>query len=104
MRPPGPKVTLQSVADRAGVSLTTASRVVNGGTRRVGPNLADRVHQAVAIGGADLNEANFFGVGVEAVGLGVQRKPFGGLDHRQKGREFFLGVYHCVQFAGRRRV
>jgi LacI family transcriptional regulator len=31
------RVTLQDVADRAGVSLTTASRVVNEGARRVGP-------------------------------------------------------------------
>ena len=41
------RVTLQDVADRAGVSLTTASRVVNEGSRRVGARLADRVHQAV---------------------------------------------------------
>ena len=45
---PRPKTTLQDVADRAGVSLTTASRVINGGARRVGPLLAGRVHQAVA--------------------------------------------------------
>ena len=42
------RVTLQDVADRAGVSLTTASRVVNEGSRRVGPRLAHRVNQAVA--------------------------------------------------------
>jgi LacI family transcriptional regulator len=41
------RVTLQDVADRAGVSLTTASRVVNEGARRVGPGLAQRVNQAV---------------------------------------------------------
>ena len=41
------RVTLQDVADRAGVSLTTASRVVNEGSRRVGPHLAERVNQAV---------------------------------------------------------
>src|ERR1700746_1964869 len=41
------RVTLQDVADLAGVSLTTASRVVNEGSRRVGPKLAQRVHQAV---------------------------------------------------------
>ncbi len=41
------RVTLQDVADRAGVSLTTASRVVNEGPRRVGPRLAQRVNQAV---------------------------------------------------------
>ena len=42
------RVTLQDVADRAGVSLTTASRVVNEGSRRVGKSLADRVNKAVA--------------------------------------------------------
>ena len=42
------RVTLQDVADRAGVSLTTASRVVNDGPRRVAPPLAQRVNQAVA--------------------------------------------------------
>ena len=42
------KVTLQDVADRAGVSLSTASRVVNGGGRRVGQALADRVNAAAA--------------------------------------------------------
>jgi len=41
------RVTLQDVADRAGVSLTTASRVVNEGARRVGPRLAERVNRAV---------------------------------------------------------
>jgi LacI family transcriptional regulator len=42
------RVTLQDVADRAGVSLTTASRVVNDGARPVGKALAERVHNAVA--------------------------------------------------------
>jgi LacI family transcriptional regulator len=47
------RVTLQDVADRAGVSLTTASRVVNAPvvndrSRRVGKALADRVHKAAA--------------------------------------------------------
>ena len=41
------RVTLQDVADRAGVSLTTASRVVNDGSRKVGKALAERVHKAV---------------------------------------------------------
>jgi LacI family transcriptional regulator len=44
----GSQVTLQDVADRAGVSITTASRVVNDGSRRVGAHLVQRVHQAVA--------------------------------------------------------
>jgi LacI family transcriptional regulator len=42
------RVTLQDVADRAGVSLTTASRVLSGSPRRVGRQLASRVQQAVA--------------------------------------------------------
>jgi LacI family transcriptional regulator len=41
-------VTLQDVADRAGVSLTTASRVLSDGPRRVGSQLAGRVTQAAA--------------------------------------------------------
>src|SRR6266571_6647834 len=42
------RVTLQDVADRAEVSLTTASRVVSAGARRVGQQLIDRVNLAVA--------------------------------------------------------
>jgi LacI family transcriptional regulator len=42
------RLTLQDVADRAGVSLTTASRVLSGSPRRVGRQLASRVQQAVA--------------------------------------------------------
>jgi LacI family transcriptional regulator len=46
-RPPSSKITLQDVADRAGVSLTTASRVLSNGPRRVGGQLVGRVLQAV---------------------------------------------------------
>jgi len=42
------RVTLQDVANRAGVSLSTASRVLSNGSRRVGKPLADRVYQAMA--------------------------------------------------------
>jgi LacI family transcriptional regulator len=45
---PGGRVTLQDVANRAGVSLSTASRVVSEGQRRVGSQLVRRVNQAVA--------------------------------------------------------
>ena len=44
----GTHVTLQDVADRAGVSLATASRVVNEGARKVGPAMTERVRRAVA--------------------------------------------------------
>jgi LacI family transcriptional regulator len=44
----GSRVTLQDVADRAGVSLTTASRVVSEKQRRVGRQLVSRVQQAAA--------------------------------------------------------
>lgn len=44
----GTRATLQDVADLAGVSLTTASRVVSEGPRRVGRQMVSRVHQAVA--------------------------------------------------------
>ena len=42
------RVTLQDVADRAGVSITTASRVVNDGKRGVGAELVRRVQRAAA--------------------------------------------------------
>lgn len=42
------RVTLEDVAERAGVSLSTASRVVSEGPRRVGQELAMRVSQAVS--------------------------------------------------------
>ena len=45
---PGARATLQDVADRAGVSLSTASRVVSEGSRPVGEALAERVRKAVA--------------------------------------------------------
>ena len=44
----GARVTLQDVADRAEVSLATASRVVNEGARKVGPTMAARVARAAA--------------------------------------------------------
>jgi len=44
----GTRVTLQDVADQAGVSLTTASRVVSEGARKVSPLMAERVARAVA--------------------------------------------------------
>jgi LacI family transcriptional regulator len=44
---PGGAPTLQQVADEAGVSLATASRVLNGSTRIVNPELSDHV-RAVA--------------------------------------------------------
>jgi LacI family transcriptional regulator len=43
-----PRATLRDVADRAGVSLSTASRVLSNGPRQVAPQLADRVRRAVA--------------------------------------------------------
>ena len=42
---PGP-VTLQDVANEAGVSLATASRAINGSTRKVREDLRERVHEA----------------------------------------------------------
>ncbi|MET9958445.1 LacI family DNA-binding transcriptional regulator [Streptomyces sp. NPDC006326] len=43
---PGPRPTLEAVAERAGVSRATVSRVVNGGDG-VRPHLADKVREAV---------------------------------------------------------
>jgi LacI family transcriptional regulator len=45
-RPAPAAVTLRDVAERAGVSLATASRVLNGSTRAVSPELSARVGRA----------------------------------------------------------
>ncbi|HEY3604185.1 MAG TPA: LacI family DNA-binding transcriptional regulator, partial [Sporichthyaceae bacterium] len=47
--PQGSLVTLQDVANSAGVSRATASRVLNGSARVVGPELADRVLRAAKL-------------------------------------------------------
>lgn len=46
VRPAASVVTLADVAERAGVSLATASRVIGGSNRVVGSVLRDRVHRA----------------------------------------------------------
>jgi LacI family transcriptional regulator len=70
-RAPQP-VTLQDVADRAGVSLATASRVLNDGSRRVGKPLADRVHKAVSDLGYTANlQARAVATGESTMMIGV---------------------------------
>jgi LacI family transcriptional regulator len=65
------RISLQDVADRAGVSLSTASRVVSEGERRVGADLAIRVNQAAAELGYTANlQARAVATGQSAV-LGV---------------------------------
>lgn len=46
---PGGSVTLGEVAQRAGVSLSTASRALNGSSRRVNPDLKQRVEDAARL-------------------------------------------------------
>ena len=58
----------------------------------------------VAVGGADLDEADFFGIGVEAVGLGVEREPLGGAEFRQQRREFCIVVNHVGNNLANRRA
>ena len=66
--------------------------------QRIEIDFRERVNQLVAVGGADLDEADFFGIGVEAVGLGVEREPFGGAQFRQQRREFLVVVNQAVIF------
>ncbi len=46
------------------------------------------IHEFVAVGGADLDQADFFRVGMEAVGFRIKRKPLSGAEFRQQGRKF----------------
>jgi DNA-binding LacI/PurR family transcriptional regulator len=60
-RPPAPHahphVTMQDVADKAGVSAQTVSNVVNGRTERVGPDTIDRVTRVIDQLGYRLNQS-----------------------------------------------
>ena len=63
--------------------------------QRIEIDAGERVNQAVAGGGADLDQADLFGIGVQAVGFGVERQPGGGLEVGQKGGQLCVGVNHA---------
>ena len=64
----------------------------------------ERVNEFIAPGGADLDEADFFRIGVEAVGFGVEREPLGGAEFRQQCREFYIIINHVRAILANRRV
>ena len=41
-----------------------------------------RIHQHIAIGGADLDQADLFRIGMEAVSFSIKCKPLGGAEFR----------------------
>ncbi len=53
-----------------------------------------RIHELVAVGGADLDETDFFRIGMEAVGFSIKRKPLSGAEFRQQGRKFYIIISH----------
>lgn len=57
---------------------------VKGVEERVELDLGQGIHEAVLAGDADLDEANFFRIGMEAVRLGVERHPLGGAQFGQE--------------------
>ena len=63
----------------------------------------ERVHEFVAVSGADLDEADFFRVGVEAVGFGIERKPLSGAEFRKQRREFYISINHVGTSLANRR-
>jgi hypothetical protein len=54
----------------------------------------ERVYEFIAVGGTDLNEADFFGIGMKAVGFGIERKPLSSSEFRQQRREFYIIINH----------
>ena len=55
-----------------------------------------RINQPVAVGRADLDQADFFGIRVQAVGLGVERNPCRRAQFRQPRGELFVGFNHTA--------
>ena len=63
----------------------------------------ERIHEFVAVRGADLDEADFFRVGVEAVSFGIERKPLSGAEFRKQRREFYISINHVGTSLANRR-
>jgi LacI family transcriptional regulator len=87
-------VTLQDVADRAGVSLATASRVLNGSARVPGRAISERVRQAAAELGYVAN--------AQAQALAKSATRLIGLVVHDIADPYFSSITHGVQLAARR--
>jgi hypothetical protein len=61
---------------------------------RVNVQADQRVNQIIARNSADLNQANFFGIGMEAVRLGIDRYPAGRMQLRKESRQRVCTVNH----------
>ena len=106
-------MTLQDVADRAGVSLTTASRVVNHGSRRVGKTLADRVNKAMTDLGYTANlqaravatgQSTMIGVALRDISDPYFSSIAGAHRGRRRGAAPGMHVEHRRARGGRARV
>ena len=62
-----------------------------------------RINQVVRARQADLDQAEFFGIGVETVGFGVKRDPIGSPHRRQKSGQLLIAVNHTPSKAQARR-
>ncbi len=88
-----PRARLQDVADRAGVSLATASRVLNGSARQPGPELVERVRAAAA----DLG----YVVNAQAQALARSRTGLLGLVVHDISDPYFSSIAAGAQVAAR---
>ncbi len=64
------------------------------GPKRRQVGLRQRVHQFVPPGGADLDQAEFFRIRVQAVGFGVHGDPLGALKRRQEFSQLGIRIDH----------
>ena len=87
-------VTLQDVADRSGVSLATASRVLNGSARTPGKEISERVRRvAVELG---------YLANAQAQALALSATRLIGLVVHDIADPYFSSITHGVQVAARR--
>ena len=68
---------------------------VERGEERIEVHGRERINQPVAGHRADLNQANLFGVGVQAVSFGVERQPGRGFERGQESGKLCVGVNHA---------
>ena len=85
-----PQIVVRAVHD----DLVSVQRL----EQRVEIDFRQRINQSVAVSRADLNQADLFRIGVQTVGLGVERDPFCRAQFWQPGGKVFVGLNHAEIF------
>src|SRR5579884_2717988 len=65
--------------------------------KRFNVQAGERVDQFIAGGSSDLEQADFFGISMKAVGFRVQSHPRACAQTPQQAFQFRIAIYHCFK-------